>query len=510
MAKSNLFNSIKVTAPKKNFFDLSHDVKLSLNMGELVPIMCTECVPGDKFNISAEALMRLAPMVAPIMHRIDVTMHYFFVPNRIVWDGWEDFITNTQTGGVLPAFPTINYYDGVYTRLMDYMGLPKAPTGSPYNSVVSAIPFACYQKIYNEYYRDQNLVTSVVDELVDGSNAANFAALTTLRKRAWEHDYFTASLPFAQKGDPVQIPISGNVSLDPTATDPGKIKTADTHAGIADGPLNTVGGNLSAHPVSTNIDAVYDPNGTLIVDSANTTINDLRRAYRLQEFLERMARGGSRYIEVIKNFFNVNSSDKRLQRPEYITGCKSPVVISEVLQTGESATTPQGNMAGHGVSVVSGHHGNYFCEEHGYIMGIMSVMPKTAYQQGTPKHFLKIVDPFQYYWEQFAHIGEQEVLNREVMEFMPNAIGTFGYVPRYAEYKFEQNRVAGDFKTNLDFWHMGRIFATQPHLNEDFITCNPDHRVFAVTDPDVQKLYAHVYNKVKAVRPMPKFGTPTF
>jgi hypothetical protein len=229
---------------------------------------------------------------------------------------------------------------------------------------------------------------------------------------------------------------------------------------------------------------------------------------KLQEWLERSARGGTRYVESILSHFGVKSSDKRLQRPEYITGTKSPVIISEVLNTA-GAALPQGNMSGHGMAVNSGKAGSYRCEEHGYIIGIMSVMPKTAYQQGIPKHFLKD-DPFDYFWPSFANIGEQEVKNDEVYAFTPTGNEPFGYVPRYAEYKFEQSRVAGDFRTSLAYWHLGRIFNSQPGLNGTFITSDPTHRIFAVTDPLQEKLYAHVLNRVTAIRPMPKFGIPSF
>jgi hypothetical protein len=241
-----------------------------------------------------------------------------------------------------------------------------------------------------------------------------------------------------------------------------------------------------------------------------TTINDLRRAFRLQEWLEKNARGGTRYIENILTHFGVKSSDKRLQRPEYITGVKSPVVISEIVNTtGQTEGLPQGNLAGHGVSVSSGRSGSYFCEEHGYIIGIMSVMPKTAYQQGIPKTFLKN-DTLDYFWPSFAHIGEQPVTNNEIYAYTASAEDTFGYVPRYAEYKYMPSRVAGDFRTTLDYWHLGRKFATQPSLNSAFVNCDATKRIFAVDDPEGDSLYCHVLNKIKAVRPMPKFGTPMF
>jgi hypothetical protein len=510
----NLFNSIQLNKPKKNVFDLTHDVKLSTNMGQLTPILTLECVPGDKFDLSCESLIRFAPMIAPVMHRMDVTMHYFFVPNRILWSNWEKFITEHNSEHVAPYMAYTNGdYTAMQKKFMDYIGIPPVPVGGV-STNVSALPMAAYQCIYNEYYRDQNLQAPVDFKLTDGNNntdAGDRERLTTLRQRAWEHDYFTASLPFAQKGAAVDIPL-GQISGDTRVTWnqdvtvlPGYTDISSPNLGGANfGIGNTIPENLSSLP--TNTSALIAKTSETSVDPS--TINDLRRAFKLQEWLEKNARGGTRYIENILTHFGVRSSDKRLQRPEYITGVKSPVVVSEVLNTtGQDGGLPQGNMAGHGISVTSGKSGSYYCEEHGYIIGIMSVMPKTAYQQGIPRTFLK-TDSLDYFWPTFANIGEQEVAKQELYAYTANANDTFGYVPRYAEYKYMPSRVAGEFRTTLNYWHLGRIFATEPSLNSDFIECDPTKRIFAVEDEETDVLYCHVLNKIKAVRPMPKYGTP--
>jgi hypothetical protein len=253
-------------------------------------------------------------------------------------------------------------------------------------------------------------------------------------------------------------------------------------------------------------------------EGTSVTINDLRRSIKLQEWLEKNARGGARYIEQIFSHFGVKSSDARLQRVEFLGGGKTPVVISEVLQTSatqapEIAETPLASMAGHGISVGSTHEFTKFFEEHGIVMGIMSVMPKTAYQQGTPRMFTKF-DKFDYYFPEFAHLGEQEIKNKEIYTTNDATYneGTFGYTPRYAEYKYRESRVCGDFRSNLNFWHLGRIFSSAPNLNSAFVHPDPTtlNRIFAVTDDNTQHLWCQVYHDIKAIRPMPKFGVPSF
>jgi len=488
----NLFNTVQMKAPGKNHFDLTHDVKLSCKMGQLIPVCVMDCVPGDSFNIGSEALIRFAPLVAPVMHRFNVSIHYFFVPNRILWEGWEEWITDPASTRV---FPVLECSSANVGNLEDYLGLPEnVNTGEEY---INALPFAAYQAIYNEYYRDQNLIPEVDYHLQDGDNDA-LPGIYQLRRRAWQHDYFTACLPFAQKGAQVDIPLVNEGLLPLVYNEPSPNASSDITANN-DGPFTVQNLNTTDFPTS----------GLAVnVQAQANSITDLRRAFKLQEWLEIQARGGTRYTEQIRAQFNVVSSDARLQRPEYITGIKTAVVISEVLNTTGTEELPQANMAGHGIAAISGKYGRYFCEEHGYILGIMSIMPDTAYQQGIPKHFLKTSDQFEYYWPSFAHIGEQAVQNREVKADHAEPLETFGYIPRYAEYKFIQNRVAGQFKTSLNTWHAGRIFDTDPALNEEFIECNPTTRIFAVTNEAIDNMYCHVLNRIHAVRPMPKYGNP--
>lgn len=506
----NIFNSVPVFKPKSNYFDLTHDVKMSGKIGELMPCLALECVPGDKIKLGSDLMARLAPMYAPIMHRMDITVHYFFSPNRIVWPNWENFITGASNtlGGADPVWPHFlieGNEQPEFQKLAEYLGVPKAPVGAT-PTQISALPFAHFMKIFAEYYRDQNLDPLVANEPYSGTvlvDGLNDKLLYGMRNRAWEHDYFTAALPWAQKGAEVVIPFNqsdipvrfnaapgSNTVLTGTTASPN---VGSDNANIGVGP-----NELFAQP--------GDPSA---LDGA-PSINDFRRANALQRWLENNARSGSRYIETLKVRFGVNSSDKRLQRPEYITGVKAPIIISEVLNTtGQTGGVPQGSMAGHGVSVSGGNNGSYFCEEHGYIIGIVSVTPKPAYQQGIPKHYLKN-NSLDYLNPEFAHLGEQPIQVQELYAYTANQYETFGYIPRFAEYKYQPSRVAGNFVDELDDWHAGRIFGSEPALNNDFIRIKPEdvNRIFNVVDPAIDTVFMHILNKIGAKRPLPKYGIP--
>lgn len=520
----SIFTQIQQSAVPSNTFDLSHDVKMSLDMGVIYPVNCMECIPGDQIRMSSQLMARMAPMIAPVMHKVDIDIHHFFVPNRIVWAGWEKFITTGTPDAQTPAAPYFFNMPSIVGSLADYLGCPVPANGII--TKVSAIPFAGYHKIWNEYYRDQNLQEPVSGvDLVDGQQPSG-SSLWQINRRAWEHDYFTSSLPWAQKGDAVTIPLGLDAPI-VMSQPPNSVRPQGKWVNSLNQPFPNVlteldidadgftAANAIADLDGDQFPLTYDPNGSLkadLTDASAVTINALRWAVRLQEYLERNARGGTRYIEHILSHFGVHSSDKRLQRPEFLGGSRQHMVISEVLQNAPSTSsepTPQGNMAGHGISVGGGKNFTYYVEEHGYTFSLMSIRPKTAYQQGLPRHFSRF-DPLQYAWPTFANLGEQEVLNQEL--YYDNLDGmntdTFGYTPRYSEYKYLDGRVAGEFKTNLAYWHLGRIFSSRPHLNESFVSCDPSNRIFAVEE-GAQHIYMHILHDIKVRRRLPKFGIPT-
>lgn len=517
------FESISIRKPKSSVYNLSHERKLTMSMGDLVPIFCEEVLPGDKFRVNTEVLMRLQPMIAPVMHRVNAYIHYFFVPNRLIWNDWEKFITGGRLGQDSPVFPTLigSANDAKSTGLMgvgslaDFFDIPVQMIDKEQVEMIpiSQLPFRAYQRIYNEYYRDQNLEAEIDIPQDSGALGYNDDAtldMLALRKRAWEKDYFTSALPFAQRGDEVLLPLQGDAPVSGHvrwSTPSGLAATANVRA--SGGTLQEGESPYESMFISANTNGLVNPIHADLSEASATSISELRRAFALQRWLEKMARGGSRYVEQMLYMFGVRSSDARLQRSVYLGGGKLPIQISEVLQTSKTDTSPQGNMSGHGFTAgVTNGFKKYF-EEHGLVIGILSVIPRTGYMQGLPKLLTK-TDRFDYYWPDFAHIGEQEVKKYELF-YDPSLLSnndTFGYQPRYAEYRYKFDKVNGELRTSLKQWHMANDYSAQPSLNNTFVKANPTTRIFAVESADWHKLIVDIYFDFKAIRPVAKYGEP--
>lgn len=570
--RNTLFTSVKTPRVPLNRFDLSFDRIGTFKMGKLYPIICKEMLPGDRFRVRTDSLVRTMPLSSPAFGRLRMYIHYFFVPNRLVWDNWEDFITGGESGQDTHVPPFISWKNLSIGNLSGYaspgendtiiykpenglvaaFGLPVQPaSGNPdiiakangFNTTtpVSVLPFRAYRLIWNEYYRDQNVDDELpIDTDVDGEYTfpSNYAPeqyrgtiFGDLLSRRWLKDYFTSALPTPQRGPDVQLPIVGeggtiqadgplklmiqNQGIGSTTTT-SSVFTPDLNVGLG----NTTGIGISSS-VNDQFPVEKDHSDLMYASGLTTaggsvvaaTINDLRRAIALQRFYEISARAGSRYIETIMGHFHVRSSDARLQRPEYLGGGVTDINIGEVLQTSATdGTSPQGNMAGRGFGIGRSNQCIYRAEEHGYLFGIMSIIPEPYYYQGIDKEWTR-QSRVDYYWPSFAHLGEQEIDKSELCvgtsDGETDAFGKlFGYAPRYAEYKFSKNIITGLLRGSLANWTFARKIS-DPNLNAAFLEIPQVNNPFAVQDEEMDKFIIWFSNDIRALRPMPFFGTPS-
>lgn len=504
---------------KRNKFSLSNYKLLSMKMGFVVPVNLTEVLPGDSIQQSTGVFMRLAPMVAPVMHPVHMTVQHFFVPTRLLWGDFEDFITGGPDGADVSVPPTVTVTPE-QSSLADYLGLPlgKALT-------VSALPFRAYDLIWNEFFRDQDLQQELPISLDGGTDTTTSLVL---QRPAWQKDYFTTARPWPQKGPAVTIPVDMGSAGMPTLTFSGSLADRSVSGPFTVVP-NGIQGQRDATLVSqygtpkwstassdvdiTGLTGLNVNNGSITgtidykpgqAGIGSISVNSLREAMSLQRFQEKRALFGSRYEDYLR-YLGVRPQDSRLQLPEYLGGTSQTIQFSEVLQTGGDAI---GQMYGHGISAMRSKRMRRFIPEHGYIMSLLYVRPIPVYAQGVERLWHR--ETKEDYWQrEFEHIGQQEVLNQEVYADGTEAdTAVFGYQNRYDEYRRGVNSIAGEFRTTQDYWHMARIFANRPALNADFVSANPTDRIFQATEQQSDQLYCMVQNNIIARRLVSRNGNP--
>lgn len=569
--KNNRFSQIPNSPIQRSVFDRSHDYKTTMDAGYLIPFFVDEVLPGDTFKLRVNAFVRMNTLVAPFMDNVFMDTFFFFVPTRLVWDNWQRFCGEQKNPGdstdfLIPSLSGTNTFTN--GSIFDYMGLPTGVSLDPANTPINALPFRAYNLIYNEWFRDENLIDSIPVLTTDGPDpVSNY----TLRKRAKRHDYFTSALPWPQKGPSVEIGLSGNAPVNgfdgSTSFDfvspsfNGSVVNGGFQLGANNsnylnglkinwGSGATKGGlegsqilqkqygsgftNIIGQEGSTDSDfkfagslqgynfkfsggkltALGSPDGIYAdLSGVNAvSINDLRQAFQIQKFYEKWARGGSRYTETLRVMFNVISPDARLQRPEYLGGTHSRVNVVPTAQTSSTdSVSPQSNLSAFGVLGDSAHGFNKSFVEHGYVIGLVCLRADITYQQGLNRMWSRR-QLFDFYWPTLAHLGEQVVYNKEIYtQGTAEDDGVFGYQERYAEYRYKPSMITGKLRSTdpqtLDVWHLAQKFDTLPKLNQDFIEENPPiNRVIAVQNEP--QFFADFWFDLKTSRPMPVYSVP--